>query len=189
MENEIWKKIKDFPDYEISNCGRVKRNKSGRNTYNGKILKEQPLNSGYACVNFYINNKRKTKLIHRLVLENFSPIDNMDKLQVNHINGIKTDNRLENLEWVTKSENEKHAYKIGLKKGHHISINIGEKNGMNKLTIKNVIGIKNILISNKYINGEIFNRNIAEKFNISTRTVIDIKLGKTWSYIKLENHE
>lgn len=61
------------------------------------------------------DGKRHRYSVHRLILENFKPVENMDKMQVNHIDGNKWNNKLSNLEWVTCSENNKHAHKIGLK--------------------------------------------------------------------------
>lgn len=61
------------------------------------------------------DNKRHRYSVHRLVLENFYPIENMKNLQVNHIDGNKLNNNLSNLEWVTPRENTKHAFAIGLK--------------------------------------------------------------------------
>ena len=109
MEQEIWKDIEGFSGYQISNLGRVK------SYYNNKriLLKQNKIGRGYYVVNLYKNNISKTSHVHRLVAEAF--IENKyNKLTVNHINGLKTDNNVNNLEWATYSENTKHAWKTGL---------------------------------------------------------------------------
>lgn len=110
---EIWKDIEGFEGkYEISNMGRVKSLKE-----NGEFLILKPrLSNGYVRVYLgKVEIKLKSALIHRLVATAF--IDNCkNKPFVNHKNGIKTDNRVENLEWCTKSENTIHAYNNGLSK-------------------------------------------------------------------------
>lgn len=98
---EIWKTIKDYPDYEVSNLGRVKSNK--RKT--PLILSINQYSNGYQFVSLFNKNGHKSHLIHRLVLEAFCPQENMDKLQVNHKDCNRTNNQLENLEWVTPQEN------------------------------------------------------------------------------------
>lgn len=104
---EIWKEIPDYEGlYQISNFGNVK------SLISNKILKPSKDRFGYVRFNALKNKKAKTLRIHRLVMEIFNPIDNI--MQVNHIDGNKLNNRLDNLEWCTDSENKKHAYKTGL---------------------------------------------------------------------------
>ena len=110
MNKEEWKEIKNTMGYySISNRGRVKSNR------NNIIMKPIPITKGYVKVNIKINGHNEYKLIHRLVAESF--IDNpYNKPEVNHKNGVKTDNRVENLEWVTGEENRDHAKRMGLQK-------------------------------------------------------------------------
>lgn len=99
MNVEVFKDIKGYPGYQISNLGRVWSCK--RNRY----MKPVANNAGYLQIKLIaVNGKRKGELVHRLVALHF--IDNPEgKPEVNHINHIRDDNRVENLEWVSKSEN------------------------------------------------------------------------------------
>lgn len=121
MKEYLWKDIKGYEGlYQVSNLGNIKsmprtivtNNRFGKMTKYTKSREIKPhLNkkTGYYQVHLSKNKKTKMFLLHRLVAETFIP--NMDnKPQINHINANKTDNRIENLEWCTSSENIKHAF-------------------------------------------------------------------------------
>jgi hypothetical protein len=180
---EKWKDIEGLRGhYQVSNKGRVKSlkrkivkqsaNQFGKyhkyeRTIKEKILKPCVNSAGYNLV--VINGKNKFN--HRLVAETFIPNPER-KPQINHKNGIKTDNRVSNLEWCTPKENITHAIKNGLSadlKGH--------KNGNSKLKESDVIGIRKMSSNN------IPQKKIAEKYNISVPTVSEIANRKTWKHI------
>jgi len=86
----------------------------------GREIKAQKSSSGYLRVELWQNGIGKKYLVHRLLAQAFIPNPD-EKPQVNHIDGDKRNNALSNLEWVTQSENQKHAYETGLQKGHRVS--------------------------------------------------------------------
>jgi hypothetical protein len=101
---EMWKTVESSPNYKVSNFGSIK------NTKTGKMLKVATNNSGYKLVCLSTENKKQTGYIHRLVAEAF--IDtNLDTRTsvVNHIDGNKSNNIIENLEWATYAENAYHG--------------------------------------------------------------------------------
>ena len=108
-------KIKEIENYEglyfVDTLGNVvafpkSTRKNGNCNY---VCLNQQIKKGYAVVNLYKNNKMKSLSVHRLVAQAFIPNPN-NYCEVNHVNGIKLDNRVENLEWCTKQQNAKHAF-------------------------------------------------------------------------------
>lgn len=103
---QIWKVIKDYPMYSVSNLGSIKNNKTGR------ILKQLNDNRGYLQVRLYNNGKAKTYKVHKIVFETFKgKITN--KMVINHKDGNKYNNSLKNLECVTQQYNVLHAINKG----------------------------------------------------------------------------
>lgn len=117
---QLWADIPGYEGlYQINSIGEVRslpkirliRNK--QQFYSMRLLKAAPTNNGYLIVSLWKNGEIKRCHIHRLIAETFIP-NPLNKEQVNHINGVKSDNRIENLEWATQSENTIHAFKNGL---------------------------------------------------------------------------
>lgn len=114
---EEWKDVKGYEGlYQVSNLGRIKamRKVDMRGCVRKEKLMKQVINSnGRPVIHLHKDGERRTLFVHRLVAEAFIP-NTERKAEVNHINGIKDDNRVENLEWVTRSENMLHAQRTGL---------------------------------------------------------------------------
>lgn len=144
---EIWKDINFYEGlYQISNLGNVRsldrkiciKNRIWK--IKGRMLKLCNDSDGYRVIGLSKDNLRRTHKVHRLVSNAF--IENaINKPQVNHINGIKSDNRVENLEWATNKENMKHAFLIGLKKTNNYNLSL-----MKESVSKKVIDLNNGII-------------------------------------------
>ena len=134
MTDEIWKPISGYEGvYEVSNLGRVRScdrivvcNDGRKYKRKGKVLRQSYDANKYYKVALCKNGKQKNFSVHRLVAQAFIP-NPENKLTVNHKNGDKLDNRVENLEWATREENMQHAYDNGLKKSIKGSSNSNSK--------------------------------------------------------------
>lgn len=175
LQKEVWKDIPNYEGmYQVSNLGRVKSlerfvyfNDTGR-TVKERILATRLNKSGYSISALCKGNKMEGKAVHRLVMLVFV---GDSELEVNHINGVKTDNRLENLEYCTRSENNQHAYDTGLRKA-----NKGEDNGLAKLTTADAERIK-------YGHKDINQSAIAKMYGVDKALISRIRLGKSWKHI------
>lgn len=161
--------INNFADYSIDDCGVIYSSKYGKR----KILKQCPCTNKYMSVVLCKNGISKRFLVHRLVAEHFIFNEN-NYSQVNHKNGIVSDNSVENLEWVTPKMNIQHALKNNL----HRAAN-GEFSGQSKLTDKIVMDLRN-----KYITGKYTTRGLSSELNMNNSVIWCAIVGKTWKHLK-----
>lgn len=155
-------------EYRINTQGEIFTPYNGWHKMNTHINRDGYENI-YLCLT---NGDRKCFKVHRLVMNTFSPVENSEELQVNHINGNKQDNRLENLEWCTRSENLLHAFKTGLE-----TKPAGEKNPRHKLTKEQVIEI-----CDKLKNKRTF-QSLANEYGVTKGTISHIRHRRTWQEI------
>ena len=171
---EIWKKVIGYEEsYEVSNLGNVrsfdryikcKKNNEYFLFAKGYPIKQKISFYRYLCVSFKKNQKHAIKVVHKLVAEAFIP-NLKNKPQVNHIDGDKLNNCVDNLEWVTASENCIHATKILRKKGMI-------------LTTEQVRDIKFNVVYDS-----MFNKDIASKFKVHPNTISSIRNGHKWKHV------
>ena len=171
MAKEIWKECKNHKGYFVSNLGRVKSEK--RNYVNGfKILKQTTKKDGYKRVHIKYDDFDKHVYVHRLVANAF--LENVNgKKYINHNNGIKDDNRPENLEWCTHKENIQHAQQNGMRDAV-----VGENNHLAKLTETDVLDIRNT-----HNLGFVTQQELADAWNVGRTTIRAIIDYKTWKHI------
>jgi DNA-binding CsgD family transcriptional regulator len=160
---EEWRAVAEFPNYEVSNYGRVRRvNMKYRLP---KILRQKIHKQGYKeiglCDFQSVPSRKHTRLVHRLVAQAFIP---GAKEEVNHLNGNKADNRVENLSWATPQENVHHANYHGLN---------------HKLSATEVREIRRLKQEENMMQKE-----IAKKFGLAPHTISQIVHGQRWSWLK-----
>lgn len=158
---ELWKSIEGFPTHEVSSEGRVRRATASMGTRVGHVLTPYVKSDGYA----YVCIQRKVKSVHRLVAKAFlggCPTGN----EVNHKNGLKADNRVSNLEYVTKSENALHAHHV-----LHARDMKGEKHPRAKLSQEAVAEIR---ASSERV------RVLAARYGVGQSTISMVRTGRNW---------
>jgi hypothetical protein len=166
--SEQWRDILGFEGYyAVSNHGRIKRVKDGPGTRAGRILKTQNQPNRYPLVSLKCDGSKRMVYVHQVAAEAWIGPRPKGKV-VNHKNGNKEDNRIENLEYCSPRENVDHAVKTGLTPR-------GEKNGKAKLTPDQVIAIR----STKGVSQV----KLAKQYGVSKRMVGRIQHGVNWSHL------
>jgi len=167
LDEEIFKNIEGYSDYQVSNLGRIKSFKQRKE---GKILNLCKDKDGYFQINLCENGRSKPKLIHRLMFETFNDYKLKKGEVIHHIKENPSSNILDNFQLMTNSEH---------KRLHTIGINRpGEKSGNHKLTERNVIEIR------KLSDEEILTQEeIGKMFGVSQETISLIKNRKLWKHI------
>ena len=178
---EIWKTIEEFSDYAISNFGKVKRIKQSRNNHKvKKILKESHsspknkiLKNSALTVTLYKEGKPHCRFVSRLVLTTFKEKPPFEGAEGNHKDGIRKNNYIDNLEWVTGIENIHHALKTGLRKNQAR----GEKIARSKLKETDIPKIRKMLKEGLSL------QDVGNNFNVDRCCIFDIKHNRTWKHI------
>lgn len=178
---EIWKPVKNYEGfYEVSNFGKVRSldrvfptKKGVVKCTKGKVMNLTLKDNGYKTVMLSVGGESKRFHVHRLVSEAFI-YNSSRKPIVNHKNGIKADNNVKNLEWVTHRENVEHALKNNLTP-------VGMQCKYSKLTDEKILAIKRLY----RLNPNFSKIKIAKKLKISDSTVHKIIRNKRWKHINL----
>ena len=177
---EEWKDIPGYEGYyQVSNKGRlrslkrvVKKSDGKTQTVPERYMKPKPDKKGYSIVGVSKNANKKYLKLHRVVAQSFIP-NTHNKPQVNHLDGNKQNNKVENLEWSTQKENNIHALREGLRIPQK-----GEEHSQAKLTAKEVILIRDI-----HEKGGRTQQCIADEFNVSRRLIGMIVKREVWPHI------
>lgn len=171
--SEEWRPVVGYEGwYEVSNAGRVRRVRRGYGTWPGRVLRPSPTSRGYAGVDLgHGEPSGKTVHIHRLVLEAFVGPPPSPKHEANHIDRNRMNCALENLEWVTAKENNRHSYDA-----RKNAMPRGERHHNARLTTKVVLAIRSE-VGLSY-------SSLAAKYSISVANVANIMCRRTWKGVE-----
>lgn len=176
----MWSEIRGYDGfYEVSGKGKVRswRLRNGRSsnkTESPRLLKSFLDKDGYRKYGLSKDGKTKQYRACRLVAIAFIP-NPENKPQVNHIDGVKDNDSVENLEWSTAKENVNHSIDTGLRTHDHM---MGAENHMSKLSTDDILDIKNA-----YRLGCFTHQEISDAYNVSRQHISSIISGKKWSYL------
>lgn len=169
---EIWKTVPGFKRYEASSLGNL-RTLNWKNSGRTVVLKPAKSKKGYLCtIMLDDEGNHKNIKVHRMVAFAFHGVQ-PSHVTVNHINHIKTDNRPENLEYMSALENSNEAQASGLQ-----IVLRGERNGYSKLTEKQVLEIRS-----KYIPFVYTRQQLADEYGVKIGTIKNILLRRTWNWM------
>lgn len=176
MDKELWRQICGFEGtYEISNTGRMRRVAPGNGTRPGRINKPATDRDGYQKYTLSRDSKSHFRFAHRLMYEAFvGPIPN--GIQINHKNGAKSDNRLDNLELMTPAENTRHGFRV-LGRKAVLNPQKGTANGrakINEKTVQEIFQLRSLGWSQQ---------RIADLFGINQTNVSGILRGVFWKHV------
>ena len=175
---EEWKDIEGYDGFfQVSNLGRVKSAGGQRGTcYRKERIRSLSIaKDGYVKVRLQCDDKDKTVKVHRLVAEAFIP-NPEGKDTVNHIDGDKTNNSVDNLEWIDRSEQMYHAYKLGLKESR-----VGSNNSNAKLTDEQVREIRRLYVPQSVEYGTVA---LGKKYGVSNRVIGLIVRGRAYKNVR-----
>lgn len=174
---ETWKSITGYERYQISSFGRVKSLEKQDKCPNGgefvrrEMIMKLSTSNGYKRVGLLKNGKYKHFFVHRLVAQEFIP-NPLGKIYVNHIDSVRDNNRVENLEWCTQKENVIHSHKMG----RHPK-RLGKDHPNSTLTKEQAIEIK------KLISEGLMPTPISKIIGVNVGIIYNIKAGKSWKYV------
>lgn len=174
--NERWAQIEGWPDYAVSDFGRVKRLTTRTCAKAGSILRAawrggRGAEKGYLAVDLCRDGERKTFSVHVLVAEAFLA-ERPEEHVPNHVDGDRSNNAATNLEWVTQSRNVKHAYELGLATAK------GEANGQAVLSEWDVIAIRAAYSGKRGQQAA-----MARQYAVNPTTIRDVVKGRTWPHL------
>lgn len=178
ITTEQWKPIPGYEGfYSVSDQGRIRRDAGGKGSKCGQILRTPSNGTGYLKAILCVNTKHKQYLVHRLVLLAFvGPCP--EGQQGNHKNGTKTDNRLDNLEWVTPRDNQLHKHAVLGYPHQRPEPRFGERHPHSKLTDDKVREIRRLAAE-----GTLLQREIAELFGVKQNVVSRIVRRVAWPHV------